>query len=239
MKNYQERFSQSPITKLPLAAALLVFAPVILSLVVSAVRHRIGLIQPGESPIVPFLISALLNIATILVAGRWLRGKGARLIDVGLGDLRAADAVLGVCAAAVNILFVYPFSVLVVRVLGLGEIRDAINYSPSDAAALIGAIVLTGLLFPLFEEIIFRGYLLNLLGGKIGSLWLFGLLGAAAFAAVHLPRWGIGGALFIFLWALLPVGLFLVRRTIYSSLIMHIINNLFAYVFVPLFLLRH
>ncbi len=57
-----------------------------------------------------------------------------------------------------------------------------------------------------------------------------------AFAAIHFPYFGIGGVVFITAWSVLPVALFLAFGNCTASTLMHIMNNAFAYILVPLFL---
>lgn len=84
------------------------------------------------------------------------------------------------------------------------------------------------------EEILYRGFLLGLLWAKLGRAWLAGLLATMIFALFHIPGFGLAGALFILLWTPLAVTFFLWRRSIYPPYAMHVLNNLFAYVLVPL-----
>lgn len=224
---------RSPLARLPVAAVLIVFVPVfVLAMLMRFILLRLDAWPYHASPLAPFIISAICSWTVIALIYLWLRRKGGTWADLGVKRARARDIVLGICAAAINILAVYPLSVLLVRSFGLGEIRQAITYPPT-LWNVLGAVFFLVLLIPLAEEILFRGFLLGVLRLKIGNLWLVGLAGCLAFALVHLPRWGVSGALFIFLWAVAPVGLFLTRRSIAPSFTMHIINNLFAYIILP------
>jgi len=57
-----------------------------------------------------------------------------------------------------------------------------------------------------------------------------------AFAAIHLPHFGVGGAIFIALWSVPVVALFLVFEDCTATTVMHMLNNTFAYIVVPLLL---
>ncbi len=54
-----------------------------------------------------------------------------------------------------------------------------------------------------------------------------------AFAAIHWPYFGVGGVVFISAWSLLPIGPYLVFGDVSASIGMHVLNNAFAYVLVP------
>lgn len=230
------RPERAAFARVPAAAALVVFLPtLVLAMAVRFVVLRLDASLYRDSPLAPFIVSSICSWTVIVLVYLWLRRKGIGWADLGVRRARASDIVLGVCAAAVNILVVYPLSVLIVRSLGLGEIRDAITY-PLTVWNVTGTVFFLVLLIPLAEEILFRGFFLNLLRSKIGGLWLVGLLGCLSFAVVHLPRWGLSGALFILLWAVVPVCLFLARRSIVPSFTMHVVNNVFAYVILPVLL---
>ena len=53
-----------------------------------------------------------------------------------------------------------------------------------------------------------------------------------AFAVIHLPNFGVGGAVFILLWGPLPTALRLWFDNLTGAWLMHTANNLFAYVIV-------
>ena len=224
---------RSALARVPAAAAFIVFVPVlVLATAVRFIMLRLDASLYHASPLTPFIVSSICSWTVISLVYLRLRRKGGTWADLGVRRARTSDIVLGVCAAAVNILLVYPLSVLIVRSLGLEEIRDAITY-PLTLWNVLGTVFFIVLIIPLAEEILFRGFFLGLLRSKIGNLWLVGLLGCLSFAVVHLPRWGVSGALFILLWAVAPVCLFLARRSIVPSFTMHIINNFFAYVILP------
>lgn len=226
-----------PLARVPVAAVLIVFVPVfVLAMTARFIILRLDAQAYHAAPLAPFIISGICSWTVIALLYFWLRREGGTWADLGVKRARARDVVLGVCAAAINILIVYPLSVLIVRSLGLGEIREAITY-PATLWNVVGAVFFIVLLIPLAEEILFRGFLLGVLRSKISNLCLVGLAGCLAFAVVHLPRWGVSGALFILLWAVAPVCLFLARRSIAPSFTMHVINNFFAYIILPTLIL--
>ena len=136
--------------------------------------------------------------------------------------------------ALIGLWVAYPLSVLIVRLFGLPPMRG-MNFSLVGPLDVVSALVATVLLGSLAEDILFRGFLLSTLRAKMSNLWTVGLIGIIMFTLVHL-HFGLAGMIFILLWSPLTVGLFLWRRSIYPSYVMHVLNNLFAYVIVPMFL---
>jgi Type II CAAX prenyl endopeptidase Rce1-like len=61
-------------------------------------------------------------------------------------------------------------------------------------------------------------------------------LSPIAFAAIHWPYFGLGSLVFVSMRALLPIGLYLRYGDVGASTAMHMLNNAFTYLVVPLFL---
>ena len=114
----------------------------------------------------------------------------------------------------------------------LGTPMEGMEYALSDPTALalvvFGAVVVA----PLAEEVLFRGLLLGHLLDRGYSPVVAGLAVVVAFAVIHLPNFGVGGAIFILLWGPLPTALRLWFDNLTGAWLMHAANNLFAYVVV-------
>jgi len=55
-----------------------------------------------------------------------------------------------------------------------------------------------------------------------------------AFAAIHLPYFGIGLALFILFWSAMVCAIRLWRQSLTPGLMLHVFNNIAAYLVFPL-----
>lgn len=101
--------------------------------------------------------------------------------------------------------------------------------TPSTMAIMvIGAVVLA----PITEEILYRGLVLGTL-----LAYGFGIVNAVAlvtviFAVIHLPNFGVVGALFVSVWSILPAVLRLRFDDLSGPVLLHAINNAFTYVVV-------
>ena len=84
------------------------------------------------------------------------------------------------------------------------------------------------------EELVFRGYLIERLALLTGNLRLAAMLAWAVFTLLHLPRWGSGGTLQIGAWALVISILYLRTRSVPACMLMHILNDSFAFIILPL-----
>jgi membrane protease YdiL (CAAX protease family) len=123
-----------------------------------------------------------------------------------------------------------------VGLIGLGMHWDAEEAShvllalPAD---YFFAIVFAGIIGPVTEEVIFRGYLLTLLKSRLKRSIVAIILASLIFTSIHI-FYGPGALLFIFLWTVFPSILFLKYQSLYPAFLLHILNNLLAFVVYPL-----
>jgi membrane protease YdiL (CAAX protease family) len=114
----------------------------------------------------------------------------------------------------------------------LGTPMEGMSYTLSDPVAVVlivfGAVVVA----PVAEEVLFRGLLLGYLLDRGYTPVAAGAAVVVAFALIHLPNFGIGGAVFILLWGPFPTALRLWFDNLTGAWLMHAANNLFAYVLV-------
>lgn len=114
----------------------------------------------------------------------------------------------------------------------LGYQLQGLSYSLGNPVAvstiLIGAVVLA----PITEEILYRGLVLEtLIERGLGPVSATTLM-TALFALIHLPNFGVAGTIFISVWGILPAALRLRYDNLTGAVLMHMLNNLFAYVIV-------
>jgi membrane protease YdiL (CAAX protease family) len=224
----------SPLARLPLPVIGVVFIPVALTSLLflfSSIRQGIVEITAGF-PMFPLLL--YITITWLVIAGGWLLLRRFKITwrDIGFANFRWQDLGLAAVAALVGLFLIYPASTLIAKAMGLEAIKG-MSYSLAGPLNIISAVLIASLLGPLAEDILFRGFLLNVLQEKLRLKWVVGLIGVLMFTIIHIPGFGWSGTLFILLWSPLSVGLFLWRRSIYPSLVLHMINNLVAYVLIP------
>ena len=221
--------------RLPLLTILIVFIPVILTMLTYKLMGPQSRPAMTTSPMIPFLVYAAWNWFVICGGYLLIRRRGITWKNLGFTNFRFRDLGLGVAGALIGLFVVYPISAFLARSLGLPGMQG-MDYSLIGPVDITSALLACVLFVPLAEEIIFRGYLLNILRARIGHLWVVGFIGTIMFVLIHIPYFGWAGMLFTLLLTPLIVGLFLWRRSIYPSYVMHVLNNFFAYMIVPLFL---
>lgn len=88
------------------------------------------------------------------------------------------------------------------------------------------------------EELLFRGYAIERLSEISGSTTIGACAAYVIFVGLHAPFWGIGGTLQIGVWSLLVTWLYVRRRTLVPCIVMHVLNDLFAFVLMPFLMTR-
>jgi len=102
---------------------------------------------------------------------------------------------------------------------------------PTTVWEFVVAGIVGLLLVPLAEEIIFRGYVLQVLVQRVG-FWP-GLLAHSVLFALYHVGIGPGLPIYIFIWSFFPALLFLHHRSIYPAILMHALNNVWVDLLLP------
>ena len=179
-----------------------------------------------------FVVYALANWATfavvIAVAG-WpaLRAAGLRLH-------LSLWRVVGACAGFVAGVTIYSLVSAGLRRWHLPPVggMDFVDPTRLELASLFVSTVLTA---GFCEEVFFRVLWIGALRRHMPLAFAV-TVSIVAFAAIHFPHFGIGGAVFIIVWSAVPATLFLASGDCSSATLMHMMNNTFAYIVVPLLL---
>lgn len=114
----------------------------------------------------------------------------------------------------------------------LGYQLRGLSYSLQDPTSVLVVLVGAVVLAPLTEEILYRGLVLGAFTSRGIGPAPAAVLMTALFALVHLPNFGVAGTVFISVWGFLPALLRLRYHNLSGALLMHVLNNLFAYVVV-------
>ncbi len=223
----------APFSNGRLAAALALTAlPVVLTTLffllpgplVGAARRRLG---PLYLSLAVYAAANWLTFAVVVGVAGWdgLRAHGLRFPVTGS---RIAAAVVGFVGA---LLVFSGVSWFLARV-GLPPVRgmDFVDPSAVQVSVLVLSAVVTA---PFCEEVLFRVLWIGGLRSRVPA-WVAAAISMVAFATIHLPYFGVGGAIFIVVWAVIPAAMFIWFGDLTAPLIMHVMNNLFAYIVVPL-----
>jgi len=114
----------------------------------------------------------------------------------------------------------------------LGYELQGLSYSLSGPKTVVIVVVGAGIIAPVTEEILYRGLVLGLLISKGFSVVSAVVVMTVLFGLIHLPNFGVAGTLFISVWGILPALLRLTFDNLSGAIIMHGLNNVFAYLIV-------
>jgi membrane protease YdiL (CAAX protease family) len=179
-----------------------------------------------------YIIYALACWLTLAILWFILRRYGYRFRDLGWHNFKVRDIGWAVLFLVIAIYVWWGVSIGLSKI-GVEEWRMEYHFtSPFEVLIIFFFSVITA---PICEETLFRGYLITVLSGKI-KLWLACIFSIVLFALYHFFPFGIGAFIHILFWAPFPIILFVWRKSIYPAVIMHVLNNLFAWVMLPLFL---
>ena len=100
--------------------------------------------------------------------------------------------------------------------------------------AFLAAPVALTTIAPFCEEVQFRGLAVAYFHARRWPAWAIAAAPSAAFAAIHLPYFGVGLALFILFWSAMVCAIRLWRQSLTPGLMLHVLNNIAAYLIFPL-----
>ena len=172
-------------------------------------------------------------LAGTAITLRLLSRRGVRASDLGVGGTIKASWIAYAIGGFILAVFLYPAVGALAQAVGLsmfwwGDGRFEYR-SPLDwCLAVIAAILMA----PVIEELFFRGYLLTALLGRVGSAPTAVCLASLVFMSIHVLM-GPGILIYVFLWSLIPSYLYLRTGSLYPAMLMHALNNIFAYVVLP------
>jgi membrane protease YdiL (CAAX protease family) len=217
---------------IPLYSLFLVFLGSFLTGLTYIFLPMTGVPLDREFP-VSFIVYVTCICLVVAIVFSILKSRGWRLSDIGFKRPSRNMMLMGVLFFALSAFVVYPITMLINKTLGVAI--KGMDYTISSMGDVVVAILICALIGPMAEEILYRGFLIKVAQQKIANKWLLGVLAISCFSIIHVFYFGIGGMIFITFWAVLPVFLFIYYDNIYPGYIMHALNNLLAYLLIPLF----
>jgi membrane protease YdiL (CAAX protease family) len=176
------------------------------------------------------LLAFLALVAAVIFIAR--RGEHLVWSDVGFGRISWASAGWAV-ALVCFLVFVYgPIVAALLNLLGVGSFHAAtaatgLNTLPSWYLILTVVLVAAG------EEWLYRGYAIERLTSVIGNVWPASIISLIAFAAAHIPMWGVGVLVDAFLGGAIFTALYVWRRDVTFLIIAHVAADLYGLVIAP------
>jgi membrane protease YdiL (CAAX protease family) len=192
--------------------------------------EHIGVTSPGTVGIILHEIGMLLAVF-ILLSG--LRSQGNPFEQLGLRGRLSWQMVSYALLSAIVVFLVWPVLQWGIEAIGIPFQWWREGLTLKTASDWVWMVVAAGFLSPILEEIIFRGYVLRALLAHLPNHAIAILLATTIFTSIHI-LFGPGTMILIFLWTFVPTWLVLRFKSLYPAILMHILNNLLAYIIVPL-----
>ncbi|MFH1312010.1 MAG: type II CAAX endopeptidase family protein [Candidatus Eisenbacteria bacterium] len=187
----------------------------------------------GDVPLFAFAVYTIGLLVALLVLRYLLSRRQLGWRNVGVtGGLSSKSVLYAFIGWLVGFFLYYIVEISLTRI-GIRMFWNEGDFFGLDTPwRVIGICFATLVIAPIAEEILYRGYVLQALLAKF-STTLAVLLSALIFASIHI---GIGPwmVVYLFLGALIPAYLFIRFRSIYPCVLMHFLNNIVAYVVIPM-----
>ena len=187
----------------------------------------------GDVPLFAFMVYTIGLLVALLVLRYLLRRRQLGWRDVGLRGGLSKTAALYAIGGWFVAFFLYYLVETTLAWVGVRMFWDEGAFFGFDTAWRVIGICLAALVVaPIAEEIIYRGYVLQSLLARFSSPPA-AILSALIFASIHIGV-GPGMVVYLFLGGLIPAYLYIKFRSIYPCVLMHFLNNIVAYLIIPL-----
>ncbi len=187
----------------------------------------------GDVSLFAFAAYTIGLIVALLILRYLLGRRHLGWADVGVTGGLSGRAVLYAFGGWLVAFFLYYFVEAALTRIGVRMFWNEGDFFGLDTTwRVIGICLATLVVAPIAEEIIYRGYILQALLAKFSPL-VAAVLSSLIFASIHVAI-GPGMVIYLFMGALIPAFLFIRFRSIYPCVLMHFMNNVVAYVVIPL-----
>lgn len=187
----------------------------------------------GDAGGFAFLIYTVGQGVAALVLILLVKRRGLTVRDIGFrGRLTGQGALFAAAGWFVAFWLYYAIDKLA-TLAGIRMFWNEREFLALDSTSrMVTVVVATLVVAPLAEEAIYRGYVLQALMERMRAP-AAAVLSALVFASIHVGV-GPGLAIYIFFGALVMAFLYAKFRNVYPCVLMHVMNNVVAYLVIPL-----
>ncbi len=237
----QNKYHVAHVRQLPVwakVAGLIIFAAmayIASQYVVGAVVGALGLIGVTwqlTSPVSLLILRVVVYILMVamLLGGMWLYRRHLSLADIGLVRLAQwRDIGLSLVGALAYVALTLIVATIAQKVPGYdsAQVQD-LGFSRLYSTELLVAFIALVILTPIFEEIIFRGFLYGRLRKfKVIPWWVSAMIVSALFGLAHM-QWNVG--LDVFCLSMVACVLRELTDSIWAGILLHMMKNMLAFV---------
>jgi membrane protease YdiL (CAAX protease family) len=208
--------------------------PPVLTIIVFRVGAAAGVSFAPLQPIVAgFLVYGMAAALAAVVLWLWARERDLVRTIFDFKPLAGPDSLVVLAGLLAGLFVLYPASQWIARLL-VGMEMGGASYGRETPFAIPIMAISAVVIAPFCEEVLFRGLgvaYLKQLRWPEPAVWLTVTL---AFAAIHLPNFGLAGSVFMVLWGGMVTAIRQWRGSLTPGLIVHFLNNAAAYLVFPL-----
>ena len=193
--------------------------------------------KPEDLAIPSRVVIAIIEawVVTVILLALILFWERQSLGSIGMRKMSGRDLLWSIGGFIIGIAS-FLLTMPIINAFGLESTSSGITQLAQVPVALRIAVVVTA---GVTEEILFRGYPIERLSSLTGRLGLGALIAYVTFVLLHIPFWGIGGAIQIGVWSLIITLLYVKRRNLLACMLMHILNDAYAFILLPMLLSRY
>jgi membrane protease YdiL (CAAX protease family) len=237
MKNLLEKSAKLPlwwiIILAPMGIVLTTLAYTFLRPEILEIKLLLGISQDRIFSLLLYTFSTGIAVAVYYFL---LKNRGLGFSKAGFrGSITRKGLFYSLICVAIAI-FCYPIIESFLKFLQIpmywGD-RISFPIQQKESQDIYWGILTAVILAPLTEDTIFRGYVVEMLKERMKK-WVTIILGSLIFALVHLQFFGPGLTVYMLIWSILTCFLYVKFDNIYPSLIFHSLNNIWAYILVPM-----
>ena len=160
-------------------------------------------------------------ISTIVLIAFVIQVERRPLRSIGLQSFRWISILIGVGGAAIMVAGMAVIYLAVFPALSLSDTGQTTAILSTPLWFRIALITRAAI----FEEIFFRGFMIERIGEMMGSKWIAAGLSLAAFTFAHLGGWGWAHLIVAGFGGLVLTGLYLWRRDLLTNMIAHFLTD--------------
>ena len=191
----------------------------------------------GQYRIFSLLVYTLATGIAVIVYMFLLKSQGMTMKAAGYrSTLTWKGAMAAVIAVIIVSFIIYPLIEIGLRDAGVSMYWTTEQIAPVNQNTLqdmLLGIFVTVILAPLTEDTIFRGYVYQAFAQKMHK-WAAIAGSSLIFALLHIQFFGPGMAIWILFFGTASAWLYSRFDNIYPSLLFHALNNLWAYIILPM-----
>ena len=197
------------------------------------IQKSLGIVQGRIFALLVYTFSTGIGVLLYYLL---LKSKNLDFKKAGYRNNLTKNGIYGALICFVIAMFMYPLIEQLMKLFDLPMFWERVgntSVKQENNQDIFLGILTAVILAPLTEDTIFRGYVLEMFNERFKK-WIAIIISSFIFATIHFQFFGPGLTVYMLFWSILTDYLYVRFNNIYPSLLFHALNNVWAYVLVPL-----